>query len=73
MQISVRLQRIIIGMAVMLFWFVSTAHAELASVYGGRDGYCGKSHSQWGASKLLSNDSGSSLIAIWHARSRLSR
>jgi hypothetical protein len=31
-----------------------------------------KSHSQWGARKLLSNDSGSSQIAIWHAGSRLS-
>jgi hypothetical protein len=31
-----------------------------------------KSHSQWRASKLLSNDSGSSPIAIWHAGSRLS-
>jgi rare lipoprotein A len=41
MQISVCLQRIIICMAPMLFWFVSTAHAEVASVYGGRDGYCG--------------------------------
>src|SRR5215469_13742626 len=41
MQISVCLQRIIIGMAPMLFWFASTAHAEVASVYGGRDGYCG--------------------------------
>jgi hypothetical protein len=34
MQISVCLQRIIIGMALMLFWFVSAAHAEMASVYG---------------------------------------
>jgi peptidoglycan lytic transglycosylase len=41
MKISVRLQRIIIGMAPMLILFVSTAHAEVASVYGGRDGYCG--------------------------------
>src|SRR5215472_4993223 len=41
MQISVCLQRIIIGMAPMLFWFVSTAHADVASVYGGPDGYCG--------------------------------
>jgi rare lipoprotein A len=41
MKISVCLQRIIIGTAPMLFWFVSTAHAEVASVYGGRDGYCG--------------------------------
>src|SRR5215472_3826542 len=32
-----------------------------------------KSHSQWGASRLLSNDSGSSPIAVRHASSRLSR
>jgi len=38
MQISVRLERIFIGMALMLILFVSTAHAEVASVYGGRDG-----------------------------------
>ena len=41
MKISVCLEHIFIGMALMLFWFVSTAHAEMASVYGGRDGYCG--------------------------------
>jgi len=41
MQISVRLGRIFVAMALMLFWFMSTAHAEMASVYGGRDGYCG--------------------------------
>src|SRR3974377_524411 len=41
MQISVCLQRIFIGRALMLILFVSTAHAEMASVYGGRDGYCG--------------------------------
>ena len=28
-------------MVPMLILFVSTAHAETASVYGGRDGYCG--------------------------------
>jgi len=33
MKISVCLERIFIGMALMLFWFVSTAHAEMASVY----------------------------------------
>jgi hypothetical protein len=32
-----------------------------------------KSHGQWTASKLLSNDSGSSPIAIWHSGSRLSQ
>ena len=41
MQISACLERIFIGMAPMLILFVSTAHAEVASVYGGRDGYCG--------------------------------
>ena len=41
MQISVCLERIFIGMALMLILVVSTAHAEVASVYGGRDGYCG--------------------------------
>jgi peptidoglycan lytic transglycosylase len=41
MQISVCLERIFIGMALMLILFVSTAHAGMASVYGGRDGYCG--------------------------------
>ena len=29
------------GLALMVFSFVSTAHAEMASVYGGPDGYCG--------------------------------
>jgi rare lipoprotein A len=41
MQISVCLERICIGTALMLILFVSSAHAEVASVYGGRDGYCG--------------------------------
>ena len=41
MQISVCLERIFIGMALTLTLFVSTARAEMASVYGGRDGYCG--------------------------------
>ena len=38
MQISVCLERIFIGTALMLILFVSSAHAEVASVYGGRDG-----------------------------------
>jgi len=41
MQNSVCLERILIGVALMLILFMSTAHAEMASVYGGRDGYCG--------------------------------
>src|SRR6516164_4688026 len=41
MQISVCLERIFIGMALTLILFVSTARAEMASVYGGRGGYCG--------------------------------
>jgi rare lipoprotein A len=35
------LKRIFVGAALMLFWLVGTAHAEMASVYGGRDGHCG--------------------------------
>ena len=38
---SIHLERICVGAALMLFWLVGTAHAEMASVYGGRDGYCG--------------------------------
>jgi hypothetical protein len=41
MKSSVCLEPIFIGMALMLILFVGTAHAETASVYGGRDGYCG--------------------------------
>jgi hypothetical protein len=69
MTISVCLQRTFIGIALMLFCFVSIAHAEMASVYGGRDGYCGSRT----ASKLLSNDSSSSPTAIWNSGSRLSQ
>ena len=38
MQIS---ECIFVGIALMLILFVSTAHAEMAGVYGGPDGYCG--------------------------------
>lgn len=41
MKISVCLEGIVVGMALMLNGFASTARAEMASVYGGRDGYCG--------------------------------
>jgi rare lipoprotein A len=41
MKISICLQRNFIGVALMLILFVSSAQAEMASVYGGRDGYCG--------------------------------
>ena len=41
MKSSVCLEPIFIDMALMLILFVGTAHAETASVYGGRDGYCG--------------------------------
>jgi peptidoglycan lytic transglycosylase len=34
-------ERISVGTALMVFWFVSTAHAETASIYGGHDGLCG--------------------------------
>jgi peptidoglycan lytic transglycosylase len=38
---SVCLERIIVSTALMLFWSAGTAHAQVASVYGGRDGHCG--------------------------------
>jgi len=41
MKMSVCLKFIFVGSALTLFWSVSTAHAEMASVYGGRDGFCG--------------------------------
>jgi rare lipoprotein A len=41
LRISERLQRILVGTALMLGGPASAAHAEMASVYGGRDGYCG--------------------------------
>jgi rare lipoprotein A len=41
MKISGCLQRIFVGIALTLSGFVGTAHAEMASVYGGRGGYCG--------------------------------
>jgi rare lipoprotein A len=41
MRISGCLVRIFVGMTLMLCGYVGTAHAEMASVYGGRDGYCG--------------------------------
>ena len=41
MKVSVYLKRILVGTALTLFGFVSNAHAGMASVYGGRGGYCG--------------------------------
>jgi rare lipoprotein A len=41
MKSSVCLHCLFTGVALTLFSFVSAAHAEMASVYGGRDGYCG--------------------------------
>ena len=35
------LKCIFVGAALMLFWLVGTARAEMASVYGGGDGHCG--------------------------------
>ena len=35
------ISEIFVGMVLILVLFVSTAHAETASVYGGRGGYCG--------------------------------
>ena len=39
MKISVCLNRSFVGMALMLSGFVGSAHAEMASVYGGRGGF----------------------------------
>jgi rare lipoprotein A len=41
MKISVCLEHIFICMALMVFCSMNTTHAEMASVYGGPDGYCG--------------------------------
>jgi rare lipoprotein A len=41
MKTSVYLKCAFVGMALVPVWLVSAAHAEMASVYGGRDGYCG--------------------------------
>jgi rare lipoprotein A len=41
MKISVHLERIFVGIALTLSGLASPAHAEMASVYGGRGGYCG--------------------------------
>ena len=38
---SVCLEHIFVGTALALFCLVRAAHAEMASVYGGRDGHCG--------------------------------
>ena len=40
MKISVCLGRIVVCAAILL-WVESTAHAEMASIYGGSDGLCG--------------------------------
>ena len=73
MKNSVCSERIFIGMALMLILFVSTARAEMASVYGGRDGYCGSRTANGERVNCFAMDSGSSPIAIWHAGSRLSQ
>jgi peptidoglycan lytic transglycosylase len=39
MKTLISLERVFVGL--MLFWFVSTANAEVASIYGGSDGLCG--------------------------------
>src|SRR6516225_1650278 len=41
MKISICLNRSLIGMALMLSGLAASAHAEMASVYGGRGGECG--------------------------------
>jgi rare lipoprotein A len=41
MKTSFYLECILVGAALLFFSFLSTAHAEMASIYGGRDGLCG--------------------------------
>jgi rare lipoprotein A len=41
MKISVCVKHFFVGMTLMLFGLGSIAHAEIASVYGGRGGECG--------------------------------
>jgi rare lipoprotein A len=41
MKSSVCLKPIFVGIALMLFGSMSVAQAGMASVYGGRDGFCG--------------------------------
>src|SRR6516164_7275553 len=53
MKISVCLEHTFIGIALMLFLSVSIAHAEMASVYGGRDGYCGSRTAMTAAHRRL--------------------
>jgi rare lipoprotein A len=41
MKIFVCLGSIVVSAAAILLWVESTAHAEMASIYGGSDGLCG--------------------------------
>jgi rare lipoprotein A len=41
MKISICLERVFTGVPLVLILFMGTVRAEMASVYGGRDGYCG--------------------------------
>ena len=41
MKAPVCLERVSVSTALMLLWLVSTAHAQVASIYGGGDGLCG--------------------------------
>jgi rare lipoprotein A len=41
MTMSICLDRIFVGVVLLLFWLVGAARAEMASVYGGRGGECG--------------------------------
>jgi rare lipoprotein A len=41
MKTPICLEGIYVGAALILFWFVSSASAQVASIYGGSDGLCG--------------------------------
>ena len=57
--------------AAVLVLVSDLAGAEMASIYGGRDGLWRPSHSQRGTFELRRTDGGASHVGIWHAGSRL--
>ena len=56
--------------AALLVLASDLARAEMASIYGGRDGLCGRPTAS-GERLNCGNDSGASHAGLWHARSRL--
>ena len=56
--------------AVVLLFSVTTAHAEVASIYGGSDGLCGHKTAS-GEPLMCGNDRRPSQAAVRHSDSRL--